>query len=132
MGTRGYIIVKFQNVYYRLYNHFDSYPEGLGMKLVEFIKINEMKSNDIIYIISYLIEYFGITHIKENLFVTRNASDIENDLFIEWVYIINLDNQTFKFTGGFYEPEYELNNIPSDWLENFQKTNEEMNEEMNE
>lgn len=35
MGTRGYRIIKFRGRYWIFYNHWDSYPEGMGNSLVE-------------------------------------------------------------------------------------------------
>ena len=37
MGTRGYRIIKFRGRYWIFYNHWDSYPEGLGQWLVDSI-----------------------------------------------------------------------------------------------
>ena len=38
MGTRGLSGFKWKNEYYLMYNHYDSYPEGLGNDVIEFIK----------------------------------------------------------------------------------------------
>jgi hypothetical protein len=38
MGTRGLFGFKFRGVYYLIYNHFDSYPSGLGKDLLNEIK----------------------------------------------------------------------------------------------
>lgn len=37
MGTRGYRVIKFRGRNWIFYNHFDSYPEGLGQWLVDSI-----------------------------------------------------------------------------------------------
>ena len=37
MGTRGYRIIKFKGRYWIFYNHWDSYPDGLGQWLVDSI-----------------------------------------------------------------------------------------------
>ena len=37
MGTRGYRVYRFRGRYYALYNHWDSYPEGLGADLIATI-----------------------------------------------------------------------------------------------
>ena len=37
MGTRGLRIILFRGRYFIYYNHYDSYPEGLGRKLVSNI-----------------------------------------------------------------------------------------------
>ncbi len=41
MGTRGAIIIKIKNLWYIIYNHFDSYPSGLLKRL-----INELSDYD--------------------------------------------------------------------------------------
>ena len=118
MGTRGFVVIKYKNMYYRIYNHFDSYPQGLGVKLVAFIRtMNGMSSDDVV---RHIMEIYD-----DDVLITEDPKDIENDLFIEWVYIIDLDNNTFKFTGGYCEPEYPLYHIPKDWFETFSKINEE-------
>ena len=35
MGTSGTIVIKINGIYYNIYNHFDSYPDGLGKTLLE-------------------------------------------------------------------------------------------------
>ena len=37
MGTRGYRVYRYRGRYYAVYNHWDSYPSGLGNELVETI-----------------------------------------------------------------------------------------------
>ena len=37
MGTRGLRVYRFHKRYYVFYNHWDSYPEGLGEKIVQEI-----------------------------------------------------------------------------------------------
>ena len=38
MGTRGALGFKYKDKYYITYNHFDSYPGGLGADVVDFIQ----------------------------------------------------------------------------------------------
>ena len=38
MGTRGLFGFYHKGKYYMIYNHFDSYPEGLGLTLIEELK----------------------------------------------------------------------------------------------
>ncbi|AYV78783.1 MAG: hypothetical protein Edafosvirus33_3 [Edafosvirus sp.] len=46
MGTRGTILIKFNGKWFKVYNHLDSYFEGLGMnlmnELVELLKLNSV------------------------------------------------------------------------------------------
>lgn len=48
MGSRGLFGFYYQNKYYVVYNHFDSYPEGLGKQIVDEIKqaIKDGKLNE--------------------------------------------------------------------------------------
>lgn len=39
MGTRGLVGIKVNGKYSGYYNHYDSYPEGLGHGMVEFVQI---------------------------------------------------------------------------------------------
>lgn len=38
MGTRGYLGFKVNGVFKMAYNHYDSYPEGLGVSVMKFVK----------------------------------------------------------------------------------------------
>jgi hypothetical protein len=44
MGTRGLFGFYYKGKYYLIYNHFDSYPSGLGQNLINEI-INALKNN---------------------------------------------------------------------------------------
>lgn len=37
MGTRGFYVFRFRGKYYVYYNHWDSYPQGLGTWIVRDI-----------------------------------------------------------------------------------------------
>lgn len=40
MGTRGFVVIIYRGRYYLIYNHYDSYPEGLGKSLIiQLIKL---------------------------------------------------------------------------------------------
>ena len=46
MGTRGLFGFKYHGKYYLVYNHHDSYPDGLGKELIEEIK-EAIKNNQL-------------------------------------------------------------------------------------
>ena len=37
MGTRGYLYVRYHGRFFVYYNHFDSYPDGLGEAILALI-----------------------------------------------------------------------------------------------
>ena len=86
MGTRGFIIVKFRHVYYKIYNHWDSYPTGLGKKVIDFLQ--RLKDHN------ELVQTEACLHTIIQNFV-RNEEVVEEDghvdIMIEWVYKIDLD-----------------------------------------
>jgi hypothetical protein len=106
MGTRGYIVVKYNKRYYCRYNHSDSYPEKLGEELVEKIK------NDSRLITNNKEQY------KENILsvASSNYTEISTDKpqtthTIEWVYLVDLEDMTLEIIGGYYQPIYKIENI---------------------
>ena len=147
MGTRGKYGFYYKCKYYLFYNHFDSYPDGLGDKLLQQIKnlIYFLKQGGINF-----YEYIGnkiesakivtdddvpstedlrvlehstnlqvsdrntnnwycltreshgniIDHIDIQIFYCEVVTSVNTDVFIEYVYIIDIDNHKF----------YEINN----------------------
>lgn len=128
MGTRGYFVVKFEGRYYRIYNHGDSYPSSLGKKVVAAIKGKEIERS--LKYLTHLLNFFLSSEdsvaYRRFILITDDFKDIENDVVIEWVYIIDLDKLTLTFTGGYLQPVYPLSEIPDDWLEQFSIVNEEL------
>lgn len=122
MVTRGYFVFKINGIYYAFYNHCDSYPRGgMGQSLVQQIKDVILRHNGnskaaAAYWISIFAENnrFPGAH-KEGI---KGYDDLENkfknrltdfamesstrpprmDLFIEYVYIIDLENCMLWFT----------------------------------
>ena len=136
MGTRGYYVFKYNNIYYIFYNHFDSYLNGLGKMIVNDIKkliennkdwietlkklINKIKMTD--------IEIWGKTQFNSIIESLERAEDYTyhtsiNEpvltLFIEYIYIIDIDSMKFKVIP-YDEHEYNtkiftLASIPNNW-----------------
>jgi len=138
MGTRGIYGFHKDGVDKLTYNHFDSYPEGLGDNIVNSIKIlkSESKNNkEFMYNLTdifnniqmvdenkpipsglgttetewyyYLrryqgdIKYFIDKHSNNEPCYMINKSDFINDsLFCEWGYIINLTTNKFEIYEG--------------------------------
>ena len=108
MSTRGAVGLIFNNNNEEKigYNHFDSYPEGLGNEILTFLKgktIDELKSifsnitlvknsdNDVW---NWQKHTFNTEFLDESRFLI-------DSLFCEFAYIINLDTNKFEVYVGF-------------------------------
>ncbi len=134
MGTRGYYVFKYNGIYYVFYNHFDSYYSGLGEDIVSELRgltkenYDEIKSalekiseKDIgkegswgsstfqgmkkaaLHPEKYALRYFGEKKPK-------------NDLFIEYIYMVNLDTDVFVVYHYDQQFKHPLRAIPRDWI----------------
>ena len=138
MGTRGYRVIRFRGRYYCFYNHYDSYPENLGNSIVheiptdptayqqwlikqrwqalkwdhaihQFLCRPHPSSEDDVETddgqIKLMDEYpWGID--------TETLPDFKpgfNNVFIEWVYTIDLDKEVFTVNNGAH---FKLDQIP--------------------
>lgn len=168
MGTRGLLIFKHKGKYYSIYNHFDSYFEGLGINLVKEIKdaisngtfdewknmlekckiifeddeptnddkeklkdvtdltVSRQSSNDWYCLLrktqgSY-VEPLTLGYLKlsnHNLTIKP-----ECDLFIEYTYTLDFDNNTFTPCAYGEEISFNTQNIPEDWISSFKLDDE--------
>lgn len=132
MGTRGYRVIRFRGRYYRFYNHWDSYPDGLGKKIAceipsdpkayqEWLAAQRQEAQkwhdaldrflcresaeDADDIESEADDDERITANQKQAWgvATENLPDFQpalNDLYIEWVYTIDLDNEVFTIDNG--------------------------------
>jgi hypothetical protein len=108
MGTRGYYAICYKGVYYVWYNHFDSYISGLGYEIaadwrkltpedIEELKKNLETIDDRDDDLVEKTDFSGLSHSASS--VRPNSVEMKEptiDLFIEYVYIVNLDKETFK------------------------------------
>ena len=121
MGTRGYIVIKFRNKYYKIYNHFDSYAEYLGQKIVDILnklkeegKLEQDQAHECFaHLIAQIINLTN-QHMEEG--------DAAHTLFIEWLYRIDLDNMRITMSGWGKCEEFDMLNIPDNWLESLNAT----------
>lgn len=111
MGTRGNFALRYKGRYYVIYNHCDSYFSGLGYELIDAIKELTKEQWDTIKAKLTLYEpVYEEEDIKEsdsknkniilNVMENYNTSDLQGeepelDLFIEYVYIVDLDVDVF-------------------------------------
>lgn len=163
MGTRGaYGFIKNKEMKVS-YNHFDSYLEGLGNNMVDFVKNTSKEQLNKIYdeiilvkenekpnkkqneeITKFLEKYSLENCIKEenfgnkqrdwyyllrncqgepNLFkeglryMTDDKEFLEDNLFCEYAYLIDLDNDKFIIQSNERKVIYDLDRIPDNWIE---------------
>ena len=144
MSTRGWFIFKYKGVYYVFYNQSDSYldiPYGLCSRLIEDLKkynleqLIQLLENFILLINDeddkddedekYKdIYYQGIEQTLTNKnyqyeIMNTNEEIHEKDIFIEYKYIINLDEELFTISDERknIQLHYPLFNIPNDWYD---------------
>lgn len=162
MGTRGLYGFYYKGRYYLMYNHWDSYPRGLGMKVVceiaDWFKVNgvdlmkiafenviqvtiegereptdeeieKLKPwTDLSVATGYVHDWYCLLRKTQGSFKScfdcgfmlvteeeyKSPSDWGGNLFIEWVYVIDLDNEEFRgYEGGkeFYKSPINKINI---------------------
>ena len=121
MGTRGAIgyfgRLNGSNLHKVTYNHFDSYPSHLGIKVVKYIK---SRDNDVKLIKSDFESIRLVENTDDNYSKQRNwqgdlasyafhGKMIDNkgflgdSLFCEWAYIINCNTGKLEIYRGFQE-----------------------------
>jgi hypothetical protein len=110
MGTRGLYVFKYISIYYIFYNHWDSYPEsGLGDAIYQEIKnldwnqIKEKIKKISIDDINYKGKNFeGLKKAVDNvknyslIDITKNEPTLHMKYDVSFIYIIDLDNNTFR------------------------------------
>jgi len=120
MSTRGYFVFKYKGKYYVFYNNHDSYPGmsyGLGYRFIQAFKMltREQIIEYIEKMITLLTDYeFDVYNSIKHDFETfedvfLNPTEYEviiqdeeplTDLFIEYIYIIDLDNDKYKMISN--------------------------------
>ena len=130
MGTRGFKAWRFRKRYYFQYNHWDSYPEGLGQMIVATIpsKPEEYQTwlkDQRKAAAAWEAEWNDYLTMDPNSKVKEIATEMMaenhptwfaplNDLFIEWVYILDLDREIFSVNNGAH---FKLEQAPHiDWI----------------
>ncbi|KAH9019681.1 hypothetical protein EDB85DRAFT_2007637 [Lactarius pseudohatsudake] len=118
MGTRGYKVYRWRGWYFVYYNHWDSYPSGLGLQFLATIPTDsksfqgwlaEMRQH-----FDEIIEARDKSELDEDDEDELNTITKEvpsNDLFIEWIYTIDLDRLVFHVDS---RPLFRLDHLPND------------------
>ena len=107
MATRGYIEIKENSESHIMYNHWDSYLEGLGEDTVQTIK--------------HLLELnnLNFSNLLKKLKSTEITGYYPNDG--EFGYLVNMDDDLFEINintsnGWTKIKSFTLSDIPNDWL----------------
>lgn len=146
MGTRGYFAFRYKNRYYVIYNNYDSYFSGLGYELIRSIReLTKEQWEDIKHALTTypLKEEHNGDELRtgsdwrtENL-VLRTMEDYQGslvitrepelDVFIEYVYIIDLDIDVFTVISRHHKEEdypdeerrysCRFENLTKEWLD---------------
>ena len=139
MGTRGWYVFKYNGNYYVYYNHFDSYPNYLGKliykQITDLIKENNYSPESFNVLKEYIIkieepdekrmgdENFTslINSVKMPALYDYHITSIEPDctVFIEYVYIIDLDDNQFIVKSSEIQFKCHIFNIPQTWYKPF-------------
>ncbi|KAF7362474.1 polymerase II transcription elongation factor [Mycena venus] len=115
MGTRGYRVYRHKGYYHVRYNHYDSYPDGLGVQVAAEVPRNAEEYKEWLQNLRQALD----SDFEENkdqidvydgggeYFITKDRPT--NDIMIEWVYEIDLDHEVFLVDSN---PLFALNNMP--------------------
>lgn len=120
MGTRGAFGFQINNEVKAIYNKYDSYPEDYGVKILHLIKTLGLKktrllgnnlclkaesdlSPSVSSRISKLTDKESVlrylTNSKRPIYID-DTSFLQDSLFCEWAYLINIDNNTLDVYRG--------------------------------
>lgn len=135
MGTRGYYVFKYNGIYYVFYNHFDSYYGGLGEDIVtELRKLTKEDYDEIKGALEKISErdmdeedswggsstFQGMKeaalHPEKYALQYVGENKPENDLFIEYIYMVNLDTDIFVVRHYDEQFKHPLREIPRAWV----------------
>ncbi|KAF5352258.1 hypothetical protein D9757_012511 [Collybiopsis confluens] len=114
MGTRGFFIYRYKGFYFVRYNYSDSYPDGLGVEAASEIPSDPAQFEAYVKGLKQELQKLlgclkkgGEDEEVDSYIIQTDAP--KNDLFIEWMYEIDLDNYVFHVDG---EPMFDLKRMP--------------------
>ncbi|KAJ6593194.1 hypothetical protein B0H19DRAFT_975817 [Mycena capillaripes] len=115
MGTRGYRVYRHRGYYHVHYNHYDSYPDGLGIQVAAEVPCDDEAYKKWLENLRVALDRDFALNVARvdaedggyDYFITKNQPT--NDIFIEWIYEIDLDHEVFLVDSN---PLFALNNMP--------------------
>lgn len=117
MGTRGLVVYRHKNLYFVRYNHYDSYPESLGVDVLREIStfspdhfrswLEQIRQahDDILAQSPSIVDDVREFEISSGISRTQPRANI----MLEWVYEVDLDNMRFIIGQ---RPYYNLDRLP--------------------
>ncbi|KEP50059.1 hypothetical protein V565_087240 [Rhizoctonia solani 123E] len=122
MATRGYFAYRYKRRYYRQYIPHGAYPEYWGNKLAQLVPRDPHKREAWIHATTVMLEKAELKDAEreedeyeidtEGLFNSIIDSDwtfLDNDIDIDWTYVIDLDNNAFTVDGSTH---FKLDDMP--------------------
>lgn len=107
MGTSGYRVTRYRNMYFIKYNHIDSYPEDLGVEMLDSMRHPNWFESTRQQLGKILDKSDGRSVEDGGYSLAKHPP--QNDLFIEWIYEVDLDRNIFHINGI---PFFSLDCIP--------------------
>ncbi|OJA21361.1 hypothetical protein AZE42_10022 [Rhizopogon vesiculosus] len=109
MGTHGYIVYRYRDMYFYKYNHWDSYPENLGVKTLDSIRYSNAITSKRQQLGEVLDKLDGRDQLDEDDDFQLSKHRPQNDILILWIYELDLDHNVFHINGM---PFFDLECLP--------------------
>lgn len=119
MGTRGAYGFRFEGRDYLAYNHFDSYPSGLGVDIARDVQLNFREGEVYAPNVRQLVNMprDGNNHAEPSgplsallaspTTYTHAGNFMADSLFCEWAYVLNLDEGVLEVYRGWQKSKGE-------------------------
>ncbi|OAX34814.1 hypothetical protein K503DRAFT_723914 [Rhizopogon vinicolor AM-OR11-026] len=122
MGTRGYYVYRYRNIYFVYYANSDSYPRSLGITMLQSMRQPNAIAKERQRFREISDKLRDPSHPRVSQELRRERFDegldfipvknrLQNDVWIEWIYEIDLDRNIFHINGI---PFYSLECLPDD------------------
>jgi hypothetical protein len=114
MGTRGTVSFVADNDLKTIFNQWDSYPSGLGLDVLHFIRMSKRYTrklpkqiSDLKNVPEYQVDKVSTegweAQLDDGHYIDSTNFPIYDSLFCEWSYVIDADTRTFEVYKGFQD-----------------------------